>query len=105
MLSIPCKNSTIVGAIKTILAMLLVSVVPLPKIGSNASAQSKNDPSNSASDLVSVERYGTDHKDCMEWTDSCVSCLCSEPPGAIACFNIGITCQASQVECKRHKAN
>ena len=71
---------------------------------SGAHAQSENHASGAQrnpSELW-VQGYGRDNKDCLVWTDGCVSCLRSKPDGDYGCSNIGIACQPKEVTCTRH---
>ena len=48
-----------------------------------------------------VQGYGYDDKDCVVWTDSCVTCLRSKVGEDYSCSNIGIACQPKEVTCTR----
>ena len=70
---------------------------------SGAYAQSENQSSGAQrnpSELW-VQGYGYDNKDCMVWSDSCVTCLRSKTDGDYSCSNIGIACQPKEVTCIR----
>jgi hypothetical protein len=49
---------------------------------------------------VSVLAYGAAHPECMEWTDSCRTCMRS-PDGRVGCSTPGIACQPKDIECKK----
>lgn len=51
---------------------------------------------------VSVLAYGATHPDCLEWTDSCRTCLRS-PDGRLGCSTPGIACQPKDIVCKKEK--
>ena len=46
--------------------------------------------------------YGAAHPECLEWTDSCRTCLRS-PDGRVGCSTPGIACQPKDIECKKEK--
>ncbi|REF89406.1 hypothetical protein DES32_0627 [Methylovirgula ligni] len=52
---------------------------------------------------VSVLAYGAAHPECLEWTDSCRTCLRS-PDGRVGCSTPGIACQPKAVICKKEKS-
>jgi hypothetical protein len=68
-----------------------------------AQAQSPSNAPNIASEAA-VHSYGRDAKDCLAWTDSCVSCIRQKPGGDYNCSNIGISCQPKDIECTRRAA-
>jgi hypothetical protein len=49
-----------------------------------------------------VQAYGRQDKDCLEWNDTCVSCVRAQSGGDYSCSNIGIACQPKEVRCIRH---
>ena len=51
---------------------------------------------------VSVLAYGAAHPECLEWTDSCRTCLRS-PDGRVGCSTPGIACQPKDIVCKKEK--
>jgi hypothetical protein len=48
----------------------------------------------------SIHGYGDRDKTCLAWTDTCRSCERGEND-AIACSNIGIACQPTEITCSR----
>jgi hypothetical protein len=46
-----------------------------------------------------MQSYGRHDTDCLEWTDTCVNCLRSQPGADYACSNIGIACQPKEIKC------
>jgi hypothetical protein len=69
---------------------------------SGACAQSENQaPSPHGASERWVQGYAHDNKDCMVWSDSCVTCLRSKTDGDYSCSNIGIACQPKEVTCIR----
>jgi hypothetical protein len=50
---------------------------------------------------VPIQGYGLDDKGCLEWTDTCVSCLRPQPGGDYTCSNIAIACQPEKIRCVR----
>ena len=71
--------------------------------GALARAQGPADASKGESD-VSVHSYGRDAKDCLAWTDTCVSCARQQAGADYHCSNIGIACQPKAIECTRRAA-
>jgi hypothetical protein len=65
-----------------------------------AQAQGPSNAQNNASEAA-VHSYGRDAKDCLAWTDGCVSCVRQQPGADYSCSNIGIACQPKAVECRR----
>lgn len=53
---------------------------------------------------VSMQAYGDDNADCLEWTDSCTICRRGDD-AEIACSTPGIACQPGEIICvvKRKK--
>jgi hypothetical protein len=49
---------------------------------------------------VSVLAYGAAHPECLEWTDSCRTCIRS-PDSRVGCSTPGIACQPKDIECKK----
>jgi hypothetical protein len=49
-----------------------------------------------------VLAYGAAHPECLEWTDSCRTCLRS-PDGRVGCSTPGIACQPKDIVCKKEK--
>jgi hypothetical protein len=49
---------------------------------------------------ASVLAYGAAHPECLEWTDSCRTCMRS-PDGRLGCSTPGIACQPKDIECKK----
>jgi hypothetical protein len=64
------------------------------------------DPSNAPNkpNETTVQSYGGDAKDCLAWTDGCVSCIRQQSGGGQSCSNIGIACQPKAIECTRRAA-
>jgi hypothetical protein len=48
-----------------------------------------------------LQEYGGRNKDCLEWTDTCVNCVRSQPDENFSCSNIGIACQPKEVRCNK----
>ncbi|HEY0145837.1 MAG: hypothetical protein WDN29_07365 [Methylovirgula sp.] len=61
--------------------------------------QNKSAPTKVPSD-VSVLAYGAAHPECLEWTDSCRTCMRS-PDGRVGCSTPGIACQPKEIVCKK----
>jgi hypothetical protein len=53
---------------------------------------------------VSMQAYGDHNADCLEWTNSCLTCR-REEDAEIACSTPGIACQPGEISCavKRKK--
>jgi hypothetical protein len=68
-----------------------------------AQAQSPSDPPKNPGEPA-VQSYGRDAKDCLAWTDGCVSCIRQQSGGDYSCSNIGIACQPKAIECTRRVA-
>jgi len=68
-----------------------------------AQAQSPSNAPNNASE-VAVHSYGRDAKDCLAWSDGCISCIRQKSGGDYSCSNIGISCQPKEIECTRRAA-
>ncbi len=67
-----------------------------------APGENKSAPEKIPSD-VSVLAYGAAHPDCLEWTDSCRTCLRS-PDGRVGCSTPGIACQPKDIVCRKEKS-
>jgi hypothetical protein len=82
----------------------LICSLSLP-LSAGAFAQAQG-PANAPKDAseVAVQSYGRDAKDCLAWTDGCVSCIRQQSGGDYSCSNIGIACQPKAIECTRHVA-
>jgi hypothetical protein len=56
-------------------------------------------PGQAAADWA--QEYGSDNKDCLEWSDTCVNCVRAQTGENFSCSNIGIACQPKEVRCNR----
>ncbi|MEJ0076364.1 MAG: hypothetical protein WDO17_13105 [Alphaproteobacteria bacterium] len=66
-----------------------------------AFAQAPSPPSTPApAEEASLHTFGDGDKTCLEWTDSCRSCVRPES-GDVICSNIGIACQPKLILCVR----
>lgn len=52
-----------------------------------------------------MQNYGLHHKECLEWTDTCVNCVRTGSGGEYSCSNIGIACQPKDVRCLTHSGD
>ncbi len=68
-----------------------------------AQTQNPSNPPKNPSETA-VQSYGRDAKDCLAWTDGCVSCIRQQSGGEESCSNIGIACQPKEIECTRRAA-
>jgi hypothetical protein len=55
----------------------------------------------SAADDASIHGFGDTDKTCLEWTDSCRTCL--RVADTAMCPNIGIACQPKPITCVRRE--
>jgi hypothetical protein len=58
-------------------------------------------PAELTSDNDWVQAYGRQDKDCLEWNDTCASCVRAQLGGDYSCSHIGIACQPKEVRCMR----
>jgi hypothetical protein len=84
----------------------LALIAGLPLVLSTSALAQAQSPSNAPTNAseVAVQSYGRDAKDCLAWTDGCVSCIRQKTGGDYNCSNIGISCQPKAVECTRRAA-
>jgi hypothetical protein len=82
-----------------------VAALVLPIALASVAAQQSRSPGFaaewSAADDASIHGFGDTDKTCLEWTDSCRTCL--RVANAAMCPNIGIACQPKPITCVRRE--
>jgi hypothetical protein len=76
---------------------VLILCFGLPVSGAHAAAETPTPQERS------LQGFGAQTLNCVEWSDSCSICLRDES-GAMHCSTPGIACQPEAIACRREKA-